>query len=262
MSTEHRPRITPGLAYMILEGMAIDMTGALGGLKPTDPMADLLSQRIEAVNLAQRAISQQADIDNQKILPNRRKIMDKPISQWTLKEAREYCQEHHTASCFFADIPNGCELANAGVCCKEPAQFNLPESAAEKPKEKPIKKSTKISKILGVQLGEKFMLKGAGKTKFWLLDNGTFASDPPNVKGGSYVLLRAIENPDLVIPIDTEVLTPEEKRLIEAIHIMYPEADSLYVTHGAAIIKNKNEAISWLGAVRFPSLSDRQTLEI
>ena len=79
---------------MILEGMAIDMTGALGGLKPTDPMADLLSKRIEAVNLAQRAISQQTDIDNQKILLIRRKNMDKPISQWTLKEAREYCQNN------------------------------------------------------------------------------------------------------------------------------------------------------------------------
>lgn len=43
-------------ASQILELMAIDMTGALAGLKKNNPMADVLFQRIEAINRAQDAL--------------------------------------------------------------------------------------------------------------------------------------------------------------------------------------------------------------
>ena len=43
-------------AICILEAMAIDMTGALGGLSKTDSMVDLLQQRLEAINTAQEAL--------------------------------------------------------------------------------------------------------------------------------------------------------------------------------------------------------------
>ena len=45
-------------AIMILECMATDMVGALAGLKKTNPLADVLQQRIEAIDLAQEALRQ------------------------------------------------------------------------------------------------------------------------------------------------------------------------------------------------------------
>lgn len=43
-------------AHDILELMAIDLTGALAGMKNTNPMSDVLHQRIEAINRAQNAL--------------------------------------------------------------------------------------------------------------------------------------------------------------------------------------------------------------
>ena len=43
-------------AIKVLECMAIDLTGGLAGLSKTDPMADILEQRIEAINCAQEAL--------------------------------------------------------------------------------------------------------------------------------------------------------------------------------------------------------------
>lgn len=43
-------------ASQILELMAIDMTGAMAGLQKNNPMADVLSQRIKAINRAQDAL--------------------------------------------------------------------------------------------------------------------------------------------------------------------------------------------------------------
>ena len=43
-------------AISILECMATDMVGALASLSETNPLADVLSQRIEAINVAQNAL--------------------------------------------------------------------------------------------------------------------------------------------------------------------------------------------------------------
>ena len=48
-------------AYYILELMAIDMTGAMAGLSKNNPMFDVLSQRIEAIDRAQEALSRWDD---------------------------------------------------------------------------------------------------------------------------------------------------------------------------------------------------------
>ena len=46
-------------AIATLECMAIDLTGALAGLAKTNPMADVLEQRIEAIDTAQAALREQ-----------------------------------------------------------------------------------------------------------------------------------------------------------------------------------------------------------
>ena len=48
-------------AVKVLECMAIDMVGALAGLSKKEPLADVLCQRIEAINLAQSALREKAE---------------------------------------------------------------------------------------------------------------------------------------------------------------------------------------------------------
>lgn len=43
-------------AIHILELMAIDMTGALAGLNKTNPLLDVLDQRLQAIDRAQSAL--------------------------------------------------------------------------------------------------------------------------------------------------------------------------------------------------------------
>ena len=43
-------------AYRVLELMAIDLTGAMAGLLKTNPMVDVLQQRIDAIDRAQNAL--------------------------------------------------------------------------------------------------------------------------------------------------------------------------------------------------------------
>ena len=50
-------------AISILEAMAVDMTGALGGLRKTEPMADVLQQRLDAINMAQDALRAQQEAE-------------------------------------------------------------------------------------------------------------------------------------------------------------------------------------------------------
>ena len=51
-------------AVKVLECMAIDMVGALAGLSKKEPLADVLCQRIEAINLAQSALREKAEREN------------------------------------------------------------------------------------------------------------------------------------------------------------------------------------------------------
>ena len=50
-------------AVKALECMAIDMVGALAGLSEKEPLADVLCQRIEAINLAQSALREKQERD-------------------------------------------------------------------------------------------------------------------------------------------------------------------------------------------------------
>lgn len=43
-------------ASAILELMAIDLAGALGGLSRSNPLSDVLAQRLEAISRAQAAL--------------------------------------------------------------------------------------------------------------------------------------------------------------------------------------------------------------
>lgn len=48
-------------AIYVLDTMATDLTGAMAGLSKNNPMFDVLSQRIEAIDRAQEALSRWDD---------------------------------------------------------------------------------------------------------------------------------------------------------------------------------------------------------
>ena len=60
MKTKGRERakqtVTPKAAIGILEIMAVDLVGAMVDMKVSDPMYDVLDQRVAAIDLAQEAL--------------------------------------------------------------------------------------------------------------------------------------------------------------------------------------------------------------
>ena len=56
----------------------------------------------------------------------------------------------------------------------------------------------KICEILGVEPGESFYIQGFDGVVFWIMDDGTFTTQPNNALGSSTALLRALEHPEWV----------------------------------------------------------------
>ena len=57
-----------------------------------------------------------------------------------------------------------------------------------------------ICQRLGVEVGEHFKIKHySDKIEFWILENGTYQTDPPNKANSSVALLTSLEHPDRII---------------------------------------------------------------
>ena len=82
-----------------------------------------------------------------------------------------------------------CNGMNEGTNCtpvKEEANMD---------KQKPY-----ICQRLGVEVGERFKIKHySDKIEFWILENGTYQTEPPNRANSSVALLTSLEHPDRII---------------------------------------------------------------
>lgn len=82
-----------------------------------------------------------------------------------------------------------CNGLNEGTNCtpvKEEANMD---------KQKPY-----ICQRLGVEVGERFKIKHySDKIEFWILENGTYQTEPPNKANSSVALLTSLEHPDRII---------------------------------------------------------------
>lgn len=63
-------------AISILELMAIDLTGILGGLSETNPLCDVVKQRIAAIDAAQDALREKSGRENRKTNADRIRSMN------------------------------------------------------------------------------------------------------------------------------------------------------------------------------------------
>lgn len=72
-------------AICILELMAIDLTGTLGGLSETNPLCDVVKQRIEAIDAAQDALREKSGRENRKTNADRiRSMSDEELHKFLL----------------------------------------------------------------------------------------------------------------------------------------------------------------------------------
>ena len=74
----------------------------------------------------------------------------------------------------------------------------------------------RLAEILGVKVGESFMIpNNGGSVTFEITENGKFKTDPPNMVGSTYLLLEAIERPEIIIRQSR--ITPEELAICKAV---------------------------------------------
>ena len=57
----------------------------------------------------------------------------------------------------------------------------------------------RICEILRVEPGETFYIKGFDGVLFWIMDDGTFTTQPNNAPGSASALLRTLDHPDRII---------------------------------------------------------------
>ena len=60
------------------------------------------------------------------------------------------------------------------------------------------KMKPKICEILGVEPGESFCIQGFDGVLFWIMDDGTFTTQPNNAPGSSMALLQTLDHPERV----------------------------------------------------------------
>lgn len=75
----------------------------------------------------------------------------------------------------------------------------------------------RICDILGVKVGEQFMIEGCD-AKFEILYNGHYKTTPANVANSSYVFLDAIQNPSLVHKVPTVKLSTKDREFFQMIY--------------------------------------------
>ena len=72
----------------------------------------------------------------------------------------------------------------------ENARVHLEEDNMDKPR---------ICEILGIEPGESFYIQGFDGVLFWIMDDGTFTTQPNNAPGSASALLRTLDHPDRII---------------------------------------------------------------
>lgn len=75
----------------------------------------------------------------------------------------------------------------------------------------------RICDILGVKVGEQFMIEGCD-AKFEILYNGHYKTTPANVANSSYAFLDAIQNPSLVHKVPTVKLPTKDREFFQMIY--------------------------------------------
>lgn len=126
--------------------------------------------------------------------------------------------------------------------------------AVWKPKEEANMDKPRICEILGIEPGESFYIQGFDGVLFWIMDDGTFTTQPNNAPGSASALLRTLDHPDRIIrkPRFTQQEVEDAKTLLR----VFPERlDSISRSKdGTVNIAAKGAWRGYLNTDAFPSI--------
>lgn len=116
-----------------------------------------------------------------------------------------------------------------------------------------------ICQRLGVEVGERFKIKHySDKIEFWILENGTYQTEPPNKANSSVALLTSLEHPDRIIrkPRWTE----QEVERAKAIKLLFPCAIAITkASFGSIFVSGTSLTLS---TEYFPSIQPGQSVTL
>ena len=93
----------------------------------------------------------------------------------------------------------------------------------------------RICEILRVEPGESFYIQGFDGVLFWIMDDGTFTTQPNNAPGSASALLRTLDHPEYIIRKPR--FTEQEVERAKAIRVLYPNVTGI-------VLKTSNIAVS------------------
>ena len=88
----------------------------------------------------------------------------------------------------------------------------------------------RICEILRVEPGESFYIQGFDGVLFWIMDDGTFTTQPNNAPGSASALLRTLDHPERIIRKPR--FTQQEVKRAKAIKAIWPDAEEVRVRNG------------------------------
>ena len=119
----------------------------------------------------------------------------------------------------------------------------------------------RICEILGIEPGESFYIQGFDGVLFWIMDDGTFTTQPNNAPGSASALLCTLDHPDRIIRKFR--FTKQEVEKAKAIKVLWPLAKYIKKEIGALMVYGDNGLeIAGLDSDTFPSLRLDETASL
>ena len=136
----------------------------------------------------------------------------------------------------------------------KPTGNNIEDLMGEANMEKP-----RICEILGIEPGESFYIQGFDGVLFWIMDDGTFTTQPNNAPGSASALLRTLDHPDRIIRKPR--FTPQEvedAKYIKRILKVDSVRRNIY-GNGLVAMKSDNSVSVVINSEMFPSIHSGQS---
>ena len=99
----------------------------------------------------------------------------------------------------------------------------------------------RICEILGIEPGESFYIQGFDGVLFWIMDDGTFTTQPNNAPGSASALLRTLDHPDRIIRKPR--FTQQEVEAAKAIKTLFPCAVSVKRLDLSIRVQDRDEVL-------------------
>lgn len=131
----------------------------------------------------------------------------------------------------------------------ENARVHLEEANMDKPR---------ICEILGIEPGESFYIQGFDGVLFWIMDDGTFTTQPNNAPGSASAILRTLDHPERIIRKPR--FTEQEVEVAKAIKLLFPDVVKVCRFSGVVKAECKNgSGECMIGAKLLPSIQNHQS---